>query len=308
VSGSTDTGTLTASGSITGGEIKIGNESTSTSAGIFVAGRTKTFYPSPSNSPYTIQKLRGLELFWNTVPDTSIYTDFFAGDSTFMNYAGGGGQRGGYSFQTTPGDGTTPSANPTVLFEMVKGKNFTINGGIHSQGEITIANGVAQQSVKLAFTNNEQVGWLPNSNKTLKLYHSAVGAYSYKNAHPLVIKDFSLTAVAIKDDVYHLPTEQQLVFPMSECIYVDISSNDLNLILPDINTLVGNVDPKSQIFRFKIRQIKESSSRFYHIRTYNNNSSGGALYNSNNVSLGYYTTPGVTSVEVHFYLGNRYIN
>ena len=98
-----------------------------------------------------------------------------AGDSTFVNYAGG--EKGGYSFKTTPGTGIKPTANPTVLFEMVNGKNFTINGGIHSQSEITIANGMAQQSVKLAFTNNEQVGWLPNSNTTLTISFCSWGLF-----------------------------------------------------------------------------------------------------------------------------------
>ena len=194
-------------------------------------------------------------MVWNTVPDTRVYTDGMAGDSTFVNYAGG--EKGGYSFKTTPGTGIKPTANPKVLFEMVNGKNFTINGGIHSQSEIIIANGVAQQSVTLAFKNNEQVGWLPNSNTTLKLYHSAVGAYSYKNAHPLLIKDFSLSASAETS-----PTEQQLVFPMPECIYVDVYKNDLTLILPNINTMVGNVDPKTQIFRFKIRQTITGANRW----------------------------------------------
>ena len=139
---------------------------------------------------------------------------------------------------------------------------------------------------------------------TLKLYHSAVGAYSYKNAHPLLIKDFSLSASADTS-----PTEQELVFPMPECIYVDVYNNDLTLILPNINTMVGNVDPKTQIFRFKIRQVK-GNHYYYHLKTFNNSSTeGGTIYNFQNSSTGtYWYRPGAWYMEVHYYLGNWYTN
>ena len=81
----------------------------------------------------------GLEVFCNTVVDSRNPYDGLGGDSTFMNYAGGLGF-GGYSFQTTPGTGTTPLENPTVLFEMLKGKNFTINGGLNIGGDLFLSN------------------------------------------------------------------------------------------------------------------------------------------------------------------------
>ena len=93
-----------------------------TSNGIFIAGRSKSFLPSPNNpdNPSIVQMRSGLEVFWNNVVDSRNIYDGLGGDSTFMNYAGGLAY-GGYSFQTTPGTGIKPSENPTVLFEMIKG-------------------------------------------------------------------------------------------------------------------------------------------------------------------------------------------
>ena len=123
------------------------------------------------------------------------------------------------------------------------------------------------------------------------------------HAHPLLIKDFSLSASADT-----LPTELQLVFPMPECIYVDLSLNDLTLILPNINTMIGSVDPKTQIFRFKIRQMITSDNRWWHLKVYNNSSTeGGTIYNYENGTIGtYWYRPGAWYMEVHYYLGNWY--
>jgi hypothetical protein len=307
VSGSISTGTLTASGGITGGgEFKIGDDTTNTAGGMLIAGRTKTFYPNPSY-PYIVPTKRGLEIFWNTVVDSRNYYrngnsnyDGFAGDTTFMNYAGGYGQ-GGYSFQTTPGNGITPSANPTVMFEMLNGKNFTINGGISVKNEVIIGN--LDNYIKLGFIDNVPVASLPSSSTTLKIYHSAIGAYSYMNAHPLVIKDSSLTVSNANN---------QLVFPMPECIYVDLltNNNDIDIVLPNLNINVDSVDPKTEIFRFKIRQTKTAPSRYWSLKVFNNSSSsGGTIYDYQNTSLGtYYYRPGIWYCEVHFYLGNWYVN
>jgi hypothetical protein len=182
VTGSISTGSLTASGSITGGTYcKIGDQSEGTSGGVLIAGRTKSFYPNP-NDPYMIQTQRGLEIFFNTVPDTRNNYDGLAGDTTFMNYAGGLGQ-GGYSFQTTPGNGITPSANPTVLFEMMKGKDFTINGGLNISGNMfmsnkkvrTIRNFISFQAVSGMVINHY--------NEDLFVYRIANGKYrlEFKN-------------------------------------------------------------------------------------------------------------------------------
>ena len=230
--------------------------------------------------------------------------DGFAGDTTFMNYAGGFAQ-GGYSFQTTRGTGLTPMENPTVLFEMLKGKNLTVNGGIEVKNEITIGN--SANYVKLEYIDNVPVGYMESSSRALKIYHSAINFYSYMNAHPLVIKDFSYTATATSTTI---ATTIQLVFPMPEYIYVDITLNDVTLILPKINTNYGAVDPKTEIFRFKIRQVS-GGGKSWHLQTYNvlnNPSGGGTIYNFENGSQGYSYSPEFWGMEVHYYLGNWYTN
>jgi cytoskeletal protein CcmA (bactofilin family) len=292
------------------GYCKIGNESTNINSGVFIAGRTKDYYPIPYNND-KVQTKRGVEIFWNTVPDTRNYFrnsnsnyDGLAGDTTFMNYAGGYGQ-GGYSFQTTAGTGDAITANPTVLFEMINGKDFTINGGLKvgsaTTDEIIIKNN--DNYVKLGFVDNVPVGYLPSSSTALKLYHSVLNAYSYMNAHPLVIKESSLTVINANN---------QLVFPMPEYIYVDLltNDNDIDIVLPNLNINVGSVDPKTEIFRFKIRQTKTSNNRWWHLKTFNNSSSaGGTIYNYQNSSIGtYYYRPEAWLMEVHFYLGNWYCN
>jgi hypothetical protein len=95
---------------------------------------------------------------------------------------------------------------------------------------------------------------------------------------------------------------------MPECIYVDLTLNDVVFILPDVNTNVGGVDPKTQIFRFKIRQMRTGGSRYYHLQTYSNNPNGELIYNLYSGSQGYYYTPGAWYLEVHFYYGNWYCN
>ena len=289
-------------------------------SGVFIAGRTKAYYPIPVNND-KIPTKRGLEIFWNTVPDTRNYFrnsnsnyDGLAGDTTFVNYAGGYGQ-GGYSFQTTAGTGHTITANPTVLFEMINGKDFTINGGLRVSGgsatvdDIVIKNG--SNYVKLGFIDNVPVGYLPNSNTALKLYHSAIDAYSYMNSYPLVIKDYSLIVKAVSPTT---TTSIQLVFPIPEYIYVDIYLNDVTIILPNLNLLVGSVNPKTEIFRFKIKQMMTSQHRYWHLQTFyniNDASAGGNIYEFqmnqvNNGSDPY--TPEAWLVEVHYYLGNWYVD
>jgi hypothetical protein len=179
--------------------------------------------------------------------------------------------------------------------------NETVSGSI-SCSQMTLANG--GNSATLAFVANQQIGFLPSSNTTFKIYHSVLNAYSYKNAHPLLIKDFSLDASAHSLNT----TYYQLVFPMPECIYVDLTLNDVVFILPDVNTNVGGVDPKTQIFRFKIRQMRTGPSRYYHLQTYSNNPNGELIYDLYSGSQGYFYTPGAWYLEVHFYLGNWYCN
>jgi hypothetical protein len=163
------------------GDIKFGDESTMTSGGLLRAGRPKSLYPNPNN-PYMIQTSRGLEIFWNTVADTRNIYDGLGGDSTFMNYAGGLAY-GGYSFQTTPGTGTTPSANPTVMFEMIRGKNFTINGGLSVGGNILISN--SQVRTIRNFISFQAVSGLVinHYNENLFVYYTANGKYyiSFQN-------------------------------------------------------------------------------------------------------------------------------
>ena len=73
--------------------------------------------------------------------------------------------------------------------------------------------------------------------------------------------------------------------------------------------MVGNVDPKTQIFRFKIRQVK-GNHHYYHLKTFNTSSTeGGTIYNFQNASTGtYWYRPGAWYMEVHYYLGNWYTN
>ena len=197
VTGSISTGSLTASGSIIGGgNCKIGDHTTD---GIFIAGRAKTSYPNP-NDPYMIQIEKGLEIFWDTVADSRNFYTGFAGETTLMNYAGGLGQ-GGYSFQTTPGTGITPTADPTVLFQMLKGKDFTINGGL-TCGDIsankvyTTGVYVSNKQVRLirhfiAFdsTTNQQgktIGCVANYNENLSITYISAGKYycTFTNINP----------------------------------------------------------------------------------------------------------------------------
>ena len=62
-------------------------------------------------------------MYWNTVVDSRNIYDGLGGDSTFMNYAGGLGF-GGYSFQTTPGTGTTPLEKSNSFIRNVKRKKL----------------------------------------------------------------------------------------------------------------------------------------------------------------------------------------
>jgi hypothetical protein len=196
VSGSISTGTLSASGSIIGGGYcKIGDHTTD---GIFIAGRAKSFYPNP-NDPYQIHIQKGLEIFFDTVADSRNFYTGFAGETTLMNYAGGLGQ-GGYSFKTTPGTGITPLSDPTVLFEMLKGKSFTINGGLNVggnvggnidiSGNINLLNGnvcLSNKKVRLirhfiAFdsTTNQQgktIGCVANYSENLSIAYISAGKY-----------------------------------------------------------------------------------------------------------------------------------
>ena len=205
---------------------------------------------------------------------------------------------------TNGAKGDTGPVGPSYFTQ--SGTNISYSGGLVVNNEINIQNSSNTKSMQFAFVDNYSLGggWFPASSSALRIYHSAINAYSYINAYPLVIKDFSLTASA--DAAGN--TEQQLYFPLPEYIYIDIHLNELTLILPNINSNVGGVDPKTQIFRFQIRQINQSQGKYYHIQTYGNNSSGGTIYNNNNASQGYYVIPGVSLAEVHFYLGNWYIN
>ena len=268
---------------------------------MFIAGRTKTYYPNPSIS-YIVHTKRGTEIFWNTVADSrnnfqygdSNY-DGFAGDTTFMNYAGKYAQ-GGYSFQTTRGTGLTPSENPTVLFEMLKGKNLTVNGGLEIKNEISISNN--GQSVKLSYTNPTSVAYNPNITSTLQIYYSAFNATCYNVACPLVIKDLSID----------LNNNAQLAFPIPEFIYVNVLSNHVYIILPYVNQSVGNVDVLTQTCRFRVRQMTGGYNLYF--KTYSEplypGRTGGIMYDFQNAysDSPYYT--GAWYLEVHYYLGNWY--
>ena len=86
--------------------------------------------------------------------------------------------------------------------------------------------------------------------------------------------------------------------------------------MPDINTNVGSVDPKTQIFSFKIRQMMTGGGRYWHLKTHTYNNSniippgavGGTIYAFANSSQGSYYTPGAWYMEVHYYMGNWYCN
>ena len=98
---------------------------------------------------------------------------------------------------------------------------------------------------------------------------------------------------------------------MSEYIYVDILLNDVFLTLPNINTNYGVIDPKTETFRFKIRQVKTGGGRYWHLQTHtvlNNPSGGGTIYDFQNASQGYYIKPGAWYMEVHFFQGDWYCN
>jgi hypothetical protein len=142
---------------------------------VLIAGRTKSFYPNPNN-PDMIHTSAGLELFWNTVADSRNIYDGLGGETTFMNYAGGLAY-GGYSFQTTQGGGITPSENPTVLFEMLKGKNFTINGGLNVGGDIFITNKKVR-TIRNFISFQAVSGMVINHyNENLFVYRTANGKY-----------------------------------------------------------------------------------------------------------------------------------
>jgi cytoskeletal protein CcmA (bactofilin family) len=212
-SGSITTGSLSSTGSITGDYFKVGDETTNVNSGVFIAGRTKEYYPNMYIDK--IQTKRGVEVFWNTVTDARNYFrngnsnyDGLAGDTTFVNYAGGYGQ-GGYSFKTTPGNGITPSSDPTVLFEMLKGKSFTIYGGLNVggnvggnidiSGNINLLNGnvcLSNKKVRLirhfiAFdsTTNQQgktIGCVANYSENLSIAYISAGKYycTFTNINP----------------------------------------------------------------------------------------------------------------------------
>ena len=125
---------------------------------------------------------------------------------------------------------------------------------------------------------------------------------------PPTAKENCYTAAATSSSI---ATTIQLVFPMPEYIYVDLYLNDVFLILPDINTNYAGVDPKTEIFRFKIRQVKTGPSRYWHLKTFNvliNPSGGGTIYDFQNSSASYDITPGAWYMEVHFYQGDWYCN
>jgi hypothetical protein len=290
------TETLTATSSITGGgSLKIGSEATPTSGGLFRAGRINSFLPNLTNSSIT-PTTRGLEIFWNTVNDSRNIYDSKAGDTTFMNYAGGLGQ-GGYSFQTSPGGSIT--TDPTMLFEMVKGKNFTVNGGLNATDEINISNN--GESVKLSYiTPTINVPFNNNLTSTFQMYYSALDATCYSVACPLIIKDASRT----------FNYNVQLEFPIPEFIYVNVASNNVYIVLPYVNQTIGNVNVSTQTFRFRIRQM--TGGKDMYLKTYSDSlyptRTGGNIYDflNNQQSSPYYS--GAWYEEVHYYMGNWYVN
>jgi hypothetical protein len=306
----TNNNNITTDSLLASGYCKIGDESTNINAGVFIAGRTKSYYPIPVNNDKILIK-RGVEVFWNTVPDTRNYFrnsnsnyDGLAGDTTFVNYAGGYGQ-GGYSFQTTAGTGSAITANPTVLFEMINGKDFTINGGLKVSGgsatmdDIKIKN--SDNYVKLGFIDNVPVGYMPTSSASLQLYYSSINATSYLNSYPLVIQNFSLSI-----SNYNV----QLVFPLPEYIYVNVLSNDVYIVLPYVNQTIGNVNVQTECFRFRIRQMTGGHKMY--LTTYSDSlyptRTGGNIYDFLNNQQSSPCYSGAWYEEVHYYMGNWYVN
>ena len=165
--------------------------------------------------------------------------------------------------------------------------------------DIKIKNG--DNYVKLGFIDNVPVGYMPTSSASLKLYYSSIDTTSYLNAYPLVIQNFSLTLSS-----YNV----QLVFPLPEYIYVNVLSNDVNIVLPYVNQTFGNVNAQTECFRFRIRQMTGGNK--WYLRTYSDvlqpSRTGGNLYDFNNAqqSSPYYS--GAWYQEVHCYMGNWYCN
>ena len=131
------------------------------------------------------------------------------------------------------------------------------------------------------------------------MYYSAINSYSFVNSHPLVIKDYSLTATPSGNN----NTEYDLVFPMPECFYVDLTNAEITFLLPDVNTYVGGVDPKTQICRYKFRQMLTGPNNYWHLKSQN-----ATIYDYLNGSKGNFYTPGAWFLELHLYNGNWYCN
>ena len=57
---------------------------------------------------------------------------------------------GGFSFQTITGSGVAP----TVMFEIIKGNNFTINGGLNVSGGSINMNEINANEIKISNSSN----------------------------------------------------------------------------------------------------------------------------------------------------------
>ena len=138
------------------------------------------------------------------------------------------------------------------------------------------------------------------------MYYSGLNATCYNAACPLVIKDLSIT----------LNNNAQLAFPIPEYIYLNMLNNDITIHLPYVNQTIGNVNVLTQTCRFKIRQTQYVEGRYWHIRTYNESTPAGAVggniyddfYNQVNNGTDTYNPEGIFYMEIHYYLGNWYIN
>ena len=120
-------GNLLSSGYFQGNYCKFGSVDGHFERGLwFMAGRTKAYYPGPAQvGTSIISPQAGLEIFFNIVEDDRNIYHGFAGETTFLNY-NGGMSYGGFSFRNTSSGGLFPNTTPSVMFEMIAGKNFCI--------------------------------------------------------------------------------------------------------------------------------------------------------------------------------------
>ena len=187
---------------------------------------------------------------------------------------------------------------------MLKGKDFTVNGGFKVNGGSTNVNDINFLSngelVKMSYTNPTAVGYNPNTTSTFQMYYSALDATCYNVACPLVIKDSS----------YTLNNNAQLAFPIPEYIYVNVLSNHVYIILPYVNQSIGNVNVLTQTCRFRVRQMTGGYNLYF--KTYSDSSfperTGGNMYDFQNAQQASTWYTGAWYLEVHYYNGNWYFN